>query len=281
MSFKTILVHADASRHTPKRVEIAARIAVQEQAHLVGAAATALPGTFYLPEMIGESTMSLTATLEYLRQRAQATLATFESTAQQAGVHSIEPRIVNDEAGAGLALQARYSDLVVIGQTDPDESLPELRNGFPEYVVMNAGRPVLVIPYAGDFPVMGRRIMLAWDASMEATRAVTAAIPLLKKADLVQVAVFDPGARGDAHGEQPGADIALYLSRHGIKVEVAQQLTADRIDVGNALLSAVSDFNADMLVTGCYGHSRFREVLLGGVSHTLFKSMTVPTLMCH
>jgi nucleotide-binding universal stress UspA family protein len=281
MSYKTILVHADESRHASKRIKAAARIAVREDAHLIGAAATAMPGTFYLPEMIGESTMSLTAYLEYLRQRAQGTLAQFESEARKLGVRSFEPRIVDDEAGAGLAMQARYSDLVVIGQTDPEESLPALRSGFPEYVVMNAGRPVLILPYAGEFEHIGKRVMLAWDASMEATRAVTAAIPFLRRAELVQVAVFDAGDRGAAHGEQPGADIALYLSRHGIKVEVAQQTTADRIDVGNALLSAASDFNADMLVMGCYGHSRFREVLLGGVSNTVLKSMTVPTLMCH
>lgn len=281
MSFKTILVHADESRHVLKRIEIAARIAVQEDAHLVGAAATAMPGTFYLPEMIGESTMPLTAYLEYLRQRAKGTLAQFESAADQRGVRSYEARIIDDEAGAGLAVQARYSDLVVIGQTDPDESLPALRRGFPEYVVMNAGRPVLVIPYAGAFEDFGRRILLAWDASMEATRAVTSAIPFLKKADLVQVAVFDPDARSDLHGEQPGADIALYLSRHGVNVEVAQHVTANRIDIGNALLSTAADFNADMLVMGCYGHSRFREVLLGGVSNTIFSSMTLPTLMCH
>lgn len=281
MSYKTILVHADESRHAQQRFEIAARIAQSEDAHLVGAAATALPGTFYLPEMIGESTMSLTAYLEYLRERAKGVLAQFEATARKAGVRSFEQRVVDDEAAAGLCLQARYSDLVIISQTDPDESLPALRQGFPEYVVLNAGRPVLVIPYAGHFAHFGKRILLAWDASMEATRAVTAALPFLRRAELVQVTVFDAAERGDAHGEQPGADIALYLSRHGIKVEVSQQVTADRIDIGNALLSAAADFNADMLVMGCYGHSRFREVLMGGVSHTVFRSMTVPTLMCH
>lgn len=281
MTYKTILVHADESRHAQQRFEIATRVALAEDAHLIGAAATALPGAFYLPEMIGESTMTLTAYLEYLRERAKGVLAQFEATARQAGVRSFEQRIVDDEAGAGLCLQARYSDLVVISQSDPDETLPALRPGFPEYVVLNAGRPVLVLPYAGRFPQFGKRILLAWDASMEATRAVTAALPFLRRAELVQVTVFDAGARGDAHGEQPGADIALYLSRHGIKVEVSQQVTADRIDIGNALLSAASDFNADMLVMGCYGHSRFREVLMGGVSNTVFRSMTVPTLMCH
>ncbi|HVL74986.1 MAG TPA: universal stress protein [Noviherbaspirillum sp.] len=281
MSYKTILVFADESRHAQKRFEIAARLALQEDAHLAGVAATAMPGAFYLPEMIGESTMSLTAYLEYLRQRADGVLAQFEGTARNAGVPGYERRVVDDEAASALCLQARYADLVVIGQTDPDEQLPALRQGFPEYVVLNAARPVLVIPYAGDFPQIGKRIVVAWDASTEATRAITAALPFLRRADVVQVTVFDAGARGLTHGEQPGADIALFLSRHGVKVEVSQQVTADRIDVGNALLSAAADFNADMMVMGCYGHSRFREVLLGGVSNTIFRSMTVPVLMCH
>jgi nucleotide-binding universal stress UspA family protein len=281
MTYKTILVHADESRHAAARFELAARLALREDAHLVAVAATAMPGAFYLPEMIGESTMTLTAYLEYLRQRAHGVLAHFESTARMQGVSRLEQRAVDDEAGAALCTQARYADLVVLSQSDPDESLPALRRDFPEYVVLNSGRPVLVVPYAGRFEALGKRILVGWDASMEATRAVTAALPLLRSADLVQVMVFDPTARGDTHGEQPGADVALYLSRHGVKVEVAQQVTAGRIDVGNALLSACADFNADLLVMGCYGHSRVREVLMGGVSNTIFKSMTVPTLMCH
>lgn len=281
MSYQTILVHVDESVHTATRIELAAAIALRSEAHLVGAAATAMPGEFYLPELIGESTVSLTAYLEYLRERADGTLAAFESSARKRGVASFEKRIVNDEAGAAIAMQARYSDLVVVGQTDPDEVLPALRRGFPEYVVMNSGRPVLVVPYAGRFDRIGERVLVAWDASMEATRAVTAALPFLRQAELVQVAVFNSKTRPDAHGEQPGADIALYLSRHGVKVEVAQQTTDSDIDTGNALLSHAADFNADLIVMGCYGHSRFREVLLGGVSNTILRSMTVPVLMSH
>jgi nucleotide-binding universal stress UspA family protein len=281
MSYKTVLVHADESTHMTARVAIAADIAKQNDAHLIGAAATALPGTYYLPELIGESTVSLTAYLEYLRQRADGTLATFESIARQKDVRSFENRIINDEAGAGISMQARYSDLVVVGQTDPDESLPATQASFPEYVVMNSGRPVLIVPYAGEFVQIGKRVLAAWDGSMEATRAFTNAIPFLKRAELVQVAVFNPKARSGVHGEQPGADIALYLSRHGVKVEVAQHAATGDVDTGSALLSQAADFAADLIVMGCYGHSRFREVLLGGVSNTILRSMTVPVLMSH
>lgn len=281
MNYKTILVHVDESKHMAKRVRIASQLAMNCNAHLVGAAATAVPGAFYLPGVVGESAVTLSAYLTYLQERAQDALTEFESLAQRAGVVSLEKRTVEDESGVGICMQARYSDLVVLGQSDPEESLPALRPGFPEYVVMNAGRPVLIVPYAGEFAQVGKRVLIAWDASMEATRAVTAAIPFLREADLVQVVVFDSKSRPDAHGEQPGADIALFLSRHGVKVEVSQQTTADRIDTGNAILSYAADFNADMLVMGGYGHSRFREVLLGGVTKTILQSMTVPVLMAH
>lgn len=281
MGYKTILVHADETRHTHQRVRLAAQLALQYNAHLIGAAATALPGMFYLPGVVSESGVTVNAYLDYLRERASATLAQFEAIVHKSGLSSYEQRVIDDEAGAAICLQARYCDLVIVGQSDPDDSQPALRSGFPEYVVMNAGRPVLIVPYAGEFTHVGRRTLVAWDGSMEATRAVTAAIPFLQQSELVQIVVFDSKARPHAHGEQPGADIALFLSRHGIRVDVSQQSTADDIDTGNALLSYVTDFDADLLVMGGYGHSRFREVLLGGVTKTVLQSMTVPVLMAH
>ena len=124
-------------------------------------------------------------------------------------------------------------------------------------------------------------MVIAWDGSLEASRAVSGAIPLLRQADLVQVAVFDPEIGPAAHGEEPGADIALYLARHGVKVDVERQRTGNEIDIGNAILSHVADFGADLLVMGGYGHARVREILMGGVSRTILRSMTIPVLMSH
>jgi nucleotide-binding universal stress UspA family protein len=146
--------------------------------------------------------------------------------------------------------------------------------------MLNCARPVLIVPYAGRFPHVGSNVLIAWDGSMEATRAVTNAIPLLKRAKNVSVVLFNPSsAPPDVHGEQPGADIALYLARHDIKIEVMQQHT--EFDVGNALLSLAADMRADLLVMGGYGHTRFREVLLGGVTMTMLNTMTIPVLMSH
>jgi nucleotide-binding universal stress UspA family protein len=281
MSYKTILVHVNESSHAAKRINIAAHLAKAEGAHLIGVAATAMPAEFYLAGVMGESNAGLEVYLEFLRERANSALAEFDDIARKAQLGSVEKRIAADEVGAGISLQARYSDLVVIGQTDPDESLPGLRSDFPEYVVMNSGRPVLVIPYAGHFKSVGKRAMIAWDASVEATRAVTAALPMLKRAETVQLVAYKPKAVRLAHDERPEADIVNYLARHGIGVEVSQEQPPGGMDIGNALLSYAADLSADLMVMGGYGHSRFREVLLGGVTNTVFKSMTIPTFMTH
>lgn len=282
MSYKTILVHVDKSKHSAERVKLAASIALNEDAHLIGAAPTGVSRYIYQAGMLGDGagfTAHLEAHMEVLRQQGKEALQEFEAAARRMGVSSIESHMVDDEAGAGISLQARYSDLVVIGQTDLEDPSPATLPDFPEYVVLNSGRPVMIVPYAGRFDTVGKRVLVAWDASTSATRAVTAAIPLLKRADIVEVLVFNADDQGDAHGEQPGADIALYLARHNIRVNVVRQKS--KIDIGNALLSAATDFASDLIVMGGYGHTRFREILLGGVTRTVLESMTVPVLMSH
>ena len=279
MPFKTILVHLDETARCQERIRIAAKIANAHDAHLVGAA------------MIGVSTESLQSSdgsqndpnlarhLDFLRTRAARAVALFEPLARQFGVNSFEGRVVDGEAGEGMSLQARYCDLVVVGQTDLDEKAPVVAPAFPEYMVLHAGRPVLVIPRKGEFAEVGRRALISWDASRGATRSVTDAIPLLLNAEIVQLAVFNANARGAEHGEQPGDDVALYLARHGVTVEVLQHKTSR--DVGTALLSLSDDLSSDLIVMGGYGHSRFRQMLLGGVTRTVLAGMKVPVMMSH
>ena len=279
MSYKTVLVHVDETSRSQLRVNIAASIAMWNNAHLIGTAVTGVSRFIYQDGNLNASDSNLAIHLNYLRERAERAVAGFNQTVAQLGVNSYESGIANDEAGGGIGLQARYSDLVVIGQTNPDEVSPAVLPDFPEYIVMHSGRPVLMIPYAGDFTTIGKRPLISWDASREATRAVTDAIPLLKRADVVQLAIFNSNSVPDAHGEQPGADIALFLARHGIKVEVSVHKTST--DIGNALLSLASDLDSDMIIMGAYGHSRLREMIMGGVTKTILSSMTIPVLMAH
>lgn len=279
MSYRTILVHVDESRRADERIKLAANIALAENAHLIGAAMTGVSKALYKTRRIDPTAPIMAVNLDLLRERANRALANFEALAKKIGVPSIEKRLVEDEAGVGMSLQARYCDLVVIGQTDPDEPSPETAPDFPEFVVMTSARPVLIIPYAGRFDSVGKSALLAWDASMAATRAVANAIPFLQRAARVEVAVFNPAEQGGAYGEEPGADIALTLARHDIKVNVTQQVTS--VPVGEALLSLAVDLASDLIVMGGYGHARFREILLGGVTRTILESMTVPVLMSH
>ena len=176
-----------------------------------------------------------------------------------------------------VALHARYADLVVLGQPD-SENGGEVDAQVPEDVVLSAGRPALVVPYIGAGEEIGKRVLIAWDGGREAARAVNDALPLLENAEFVAVLVVNPSQ--GAHGEEPGADIALHLARHGIAVE-AQHIEVRDLSTGNALLSRLADEAIDLLVMGAYGHSRLREMVLGGMTREVFQQMTVPVLMSH
>lgn len=281
MSYRTILVHVDVSKHSLARIRLAAGIAAQEEAHLVGAATSGVSRYIYQTGLIDEAAPNaaqhLALHVNALRERARKALQAFEEQARGLGIASFERALIDDEASAGISLRARYCDLVVIGQFDPDELSPIVMPDFPEYVVMNSGRPVLIQPYARRVDTLGRQILVAWDASIGATRAVVNALPLLRRAQAVDLAVFNAEANEGRHGDQPGADIALYLARHGVRVNVIPQSTQG--GVGDALLALADGLGSDLLVMGGYGHSRFRELLLGGVTRTVLQSMTIPVLM--
>lgn len=279
MSYKTILVHVDHSKHAASRIRIAADMAVRENAHLIGAAMTGISRYLYEENAIDLNRTVLANHVDALNQRAEEALAQFEKIAAQVGVQSVEKRLVKDDDQGGLTLQARYCDLVVLSQTDPDEPSTRAISDLPEYVVLNSGRPVLIVPYAGAFKTIGEQVLVAWDGRMEANRAVANAIPLLRRAKNVVIALFNPAGDADGLGGEPGADVALFLARHDVKVEVMPQATP--IDVGDALLSLVADLGSDLIVMGGYGHTRFREVLLGGVTRTVLATMTAPVLMSH
>jgi nucleotide-binding universal stress UspA family protein len=189
----------------------------------------------------------------------------------------VEWRSAVEDLVDAMTLHARYADLVVIGQTDASEN-SHVPADFPERLVLAGGRPVLILPAVGSFATIGKRILVAWNPSREATRAVTDAIPLLQRADNVHVMAVNPKA--GEHGSVPGADIGLYLARHGVRVEIKADHGAE-IDVGNELLSRAADLDADLIVMGGYGHSRLKEWVLGGATRTILESMTAPVLMSH
>lgn len=278
MSYKTILVHLDNTERCAERVRVASNLALRYSAHLVGLACV---GSVYVPSpvggVVGES--YIRDMLELQRKQAREALQAFEAQAKKIGVASVECRQSEREDEDAVVLHSRYADLVVIGQTDEQDGVTRIRRDFPQQVMMSAGRPVLVVPYAGRFDKVGQNVLATWNASLESARAITDALPLLRDAKLVRVAVFNADSDYKGHGDVPGADIALHLSRHGVKVELCQETTD--IEIGAALLSRAADWDSDLIVMGGYGHSRMRELLVGGVTRTLLSTMTVPVLMSH
>lgn len=277
MCYKTVLVHVDQGRAAGARIAIAAQLALASQAHLVGAAMTGMSPNVFAAAGLNPAVPPLLLSFDALREESVRALDAFERQVSAIGVASFERRQVEDQAGPGMSMQARYADLLVISQSDPASPAPRLRADFPEYVLLNCARPVLVVP-AGLAPApIGRRVMVGWNGSREATRALTGAIALLKDADQVDVVVLNPESEGDVHGPLAGADIALFLARHGVKVDVRS--VSGVLDAGSVLLSLAADGGADLLVTGAYGHSRIGEILLGGATRTLLASARLPLWM--
>ncbi len=277
MNYKTLLVHLDASKRVAERLAIAKRFADTFEAHLTGLFALSAPRipSYALAEA---GPVVIEAEARYRAEAARVAESAFKAATAQLA-HGAEFRGTNRDALAAVQLSARYADLLIAGQPEPEGSAG-VASDFAEELVLSAGRPVLFIPYTGSFPEVGRRVLVAWNAGREAARAVTDALPLLRRASIVQVVAFDPRKGGADHGDVPGADIALVLARHGVKVSVAQQQSED-VDVGNQILSRAADMQSDLIVMGAYGHSRLRELVLGGVTRTLLDTMTVPVLMSH
>jgi nucleotide-binding universal stress UspA family protein len=283
MSYKTIVVHVDDSRHAQARIEAAAAIAAQENAHLIGTAMTGVSRFLYETLAVSPEDPGIAPHLHTLRERARNSLLKFEGIAQSAGVTSFETRLVDDEVAEGFSLQARYCDLVVLGQYDRDDRFSTLNFDLPEYVVLNGGSPALVAPNSDTFNGAIERVLIAWNGSVQAAHAVRGALPLLKRAKMVEVAVFHPPSKPESQAVPAGADIATYLARHDVKTEVMLRTCNETAagDISGRLLSLAAELSSDLLVMGCYGHSRFREVLLGGATRIVLEKMDIPVLMAH
>jgi nucleotide-binding universal stress UspA family protein len=278
MDFKTIVVHLDASGGSAARMAFAARLAGTCQAHLVGVTQTGISRFVYETAIPGVDLSGLTPLFQQLRAEADGRAQAFDAAATAAGLASFEHVVGDEDPGTALTLQAMYADLVIVGRAPAAGGDQPLDAAIPEYVAMNAPCPVLVLPQVGTPPAAFGRVLIAWNASPEAARAVRLALPLLVRAAEVEVAVFDEADRDTASGS--AADrIAGFLARHGVRTRLAHHHA--RGEVGAALLVLAGERKADLLVMGCYGHSRLREVMLGGVSRCVLRRVMVPTLLAH
>ena len=214
-----------------------------------------------------------------LAEKAERIEAAFRERLRLSGLRG-DWRVASGRISETLVRQARYADLVILGQVNPNHPPLPAGRRLIEDVLLTAGRPTLVVPYAGHFNTIGTRVLVAWNDSREAARAVHDALPLLTKAASVTVLAVNRRRHEVATNGDTVAALIDHLARHGISATAARTIAAD-ISVSDALLSYVADIDADLLVAGGYSHSRLRERILGGITHELLQHLTLPVLMSH
>lgn len=278
MTYQDILVHLDDGAGSAARLTAAAQLAAAHGATLTGLYivpdydAAFLAAGYAAPEL-----------LQVAREAAEQQLKRQQEnfTAATAGLGlAAEWRSAQGEAAYQFNLHAACHDLVIIGQSDPEDpaSPPAW---FVGQALLGAGRPVLMIPYIGPGPEpLGERILIAWNGSREAARAVSDALPLLQRAR--QVSVVTAQSPGGELLEEPvsGEALCRHLARHGVTAH-SELLPAGALETGDVILARAADEGATLIITGAYGHSRLREIVLGGVTRRLLQHMTAPVLMAH
>lgn len=278
MTYKSILVHADASQSALARFRIAAQLARRFDAHLSACAPTGI-SRFLPPDVLVREGTPLAECCAAMRANAADALRSFAQVASQEGVALVEERMIDDDAG-GIALHARYADLVVVSQ--PDQALPTRGSAseLPGYLLRECGRPLLIVPREAGAAGLEGDILFAWDGSVEATRALIAALPLMRTAPGVGIVHVDDGRAWPDEARASAQAMLQYLRRQGVAAQVCRH-QGGRFDVAGALLSAAAETGAGLLVMGGYGRSPLHESLLGGVSAAVLRSMTLPVLLAH
>ena len=275
-SLAQLLVHLDTSPQALQRLDVACRLG---QAH--GAAVAALYAVMpslvelpFSPEIGADMAASLLSIDEEQRTRVRTA---FYQSRQASDVHATWAEICDLSFTAAFSQQALYADLLVLGQLDPSNVPPGVPADFVESVLADSGKPALILPYINVPVSIGETVVVAWKPTREAARAIRAAVPLLQRARSVQILAWGDDDEGIS-GER--LDLNRYLALHGVEATWHHEGEEPRA-LGELLLSRAFDLNADLLVMGCYGHSRAREWVLGGTSRTVLEAMTLPVLMAH
>ena len=280
MSIKTMLVHVDDRPQTPSHVDTAVTLAREVGARLIGA--------YLVPT--GDMTPSLAAVLpkelvaRRMREGTEAQHAaklTFNDAAVRGRLERIEWRAPAGHPVRAIVAHGRYTDLVVLGQRERDDPLALFASEILTEALFGLGRPILIVPYTGAHATLGSRVLIATNGGREATRALSDAMPLIEKASQVRVLL----GSSYEEAEEPSFAVAStrlggWLRDHGVEPTI-ERYNANSGDKGELLLSRAADYGSDLIVMGGYGHARVREWVLGGMTWTILRSMTVPVLMSH
>jgi nucleotide-binding universal stress UspA family protein len=274
---KDIVVNLGLGETGGSAGDYAVSVAAALEAHIAGIAfiydaVIPVSSTGYIPAEVIETQQADS------QAAAKAAADQFTAAAARAGVSAESLMLAASFAGSGdqFGRIARRYDLAIVGQAEP--KITSVEEMIAETTLFESGRPVIVVPYIQKAPLKLDRVMVCWDGSRPAARAIADAMPLLQRSGQVEVVIV-ANERGK-QDEIAGADMGQHLARHGLKVDV-KRIAGGDIDVADALLSHVADSGADFMVMGGYGHSRLREFVLGGVTDGILRAMTLPVLMSH
>ena len=276
MAYKTILLCLNEISRVPQLLAAARQLGTKFKAHIAGL--YVIPGVQVYPAAGYAAAPDIyDGNRTYYKDHLPKVKAAFEEAMKADGIsfdfHVVEanvPLIGND-----VVAQGRNADLIVISATDRASS-DGVEYDFVERLIIAAGRPVLVLPYTTDAKLNTDEVLIGWDDSREAARAVFDAVPLLKTAKRARIVRIDTAPRG----EMAGASIAETLARHGIKIEVTA-VSSDGLGTGETLIRAANDFGAGLIVLGAYGHNRFAEFIFGGATRHMIRNLDRPVLMSH
>ena len=276
--YKTIAAYVPDAARAERVFSVASALASQHGAHL--------SGYFVMPpelvtSVFGVGRQLIAAGRNALREQGQAVAERFEAAGATRQIRK-DWRLVDagrQTVPQTLAAHLRHADLVVVSQRSAEWEDSMLLE-FPEEIALQSGRPTLVVPNVGTFGTVGRRVVVAWNDRREAARAVFDALPVLEAADEVKLVWVNPDEEEKFQGDLPTADIAQALARHGVKCTSSVAYGTDQ-SVGDILLNECSDYGADLLVMGAYGHARLREFVVGGATRQILKTMTIPVMLSH
>lgn len=277
-TFRSILLHLDASPRAAARLQL-----THDLAALHGARVTALyanvSSALDLPYAMAEGAGEALAVLQQLDiDRRDDTRRLFDRSNAEATAPMHWAEVRNETVVSGVAAGALFADLLVLGQHDPGAAWPHgVPADFVESVVIASGRPALVVPFVDIAVTLGQNPLIAWKATREAAHAVSAALPMLQRAKQVHLTA---AAEADGAGARV-EELVEYLRLHGVIAPIERHAPVASASAGDGLLSLAADIGADLLVMGCYGHTRAREMMLGGASRTILRSMTLPVLLAH
>ena len=275
MSIKDLAVHVDHSEHCRPALELALALTERTGAHLSAIYVDPVPVS---PDLVAMSTTPalLQSIFEEQDQRARRSREMFDAALATRTVEG-EWRKADGPMYEALSVHARYADMLLVTQEGDGDNGP-LLGGFAQAAVIESGRPVLVVPFIGAAEPVQGKVIVAWNGTRQAARAANDALPLMKLAREVEVLSILP--EDDEQAPFPGAELCLHLARHGIAAQ-ARVLTGGDVGAPDLLLSHASDVDANLIVMGAYGHSRLRELVLGGMTRHMLRHMTVPLLMSH